>query len=55
MDSRQNNRDLEWLKHLIRSEYDPVPNDWPNHKLSDWDDGIKSISEQILNRFKNRV
>lgn len=50
----QDKRDINWLINLIRSEYDPIPNDWPKHLMNDWDDGTKNISEQIINRFKNK-
>jgi hypothetical protein len=54
MANDQEKRDMEWIINLIHSEYDPIPKDWPRHSRNDWDDGTKSISEQIVKRFNSR-
>ena len=34
---------------LIRTKYDPEPNDWPRHR--GWDDGAQDIAAEIMAKF----
>lgn len=40
----------EEIIDMIRTDYDPVPSDWPARHRG-WDDGAESIADKILGRM----